>query len=52
MSEYNDGLHILEGLSDESERDSFNKNLEGKVGTMGKSQSEQVSTYHKSFKKK
>lgn len=49
MSEYNDGLHIPEGLSHESEIDSFNKNSEGKVGTMDKSKSEQVSTYHKSF---
>ena len=52
MSEYDDGLHIPDGLLHESEIDSFNKNSEGKVGTMGKSQSEQVSTYHKSFKKK
>ena len=51
MSEYNDGLHIPEGLSHESEIGSFKKNSEGEVGTMGKSQSEQVSTHHKSFKK-
>lgn len=51
MGDYNDGLHIPEGLSLESKIGSFNKNSEGEVGTMGKSQSEQVSTHHKSLKK-